>query len=205
LEYLMKNLAASDMYRVMTSCIVPRPIAWVSTVSADGISNIAPFSFFTGVSIEPPLVVFAVERRNGMKKDTVINIEETKQFVINLVTEYNVEQMNLTSQDYASEEDEIRAAGLTAIPSKLVVPPSILESPIHLECQLDHIVEIGSSPHSLVIGEVVRISVDDAIMDGERISMDRLPAVGRMGGKWYVKTGQLFELPRLDWRKNEIG
>lgn len=204
MDIQMADLNAKDAYRIMTSCIVPRPIAWVSTVSANGVYNAAPFSFFTGLSIEPPLVLFAVERRKGMKKDTLINIEETKEFVINLVTEANVEPMNLTSQDYPYEVNEFLEAGLTPIPSGSVASPSIQESPIHMECKLDRIIEIGSSPHSLVIGEVIRVTIDDSIMDGDRISMDRLKAVGRMGGKWYAKTEQLFELPRLDWRKNEI-
>lgn len=204
MDIRMADLHAKDAYRIMTSCIVPRPIAWVSTVSADGVYNAAPFSYFTGVSIEPPLVLFAVERRKGMKKDTLINIEETKEFVINLVTEANVEMMNLTSQDYPYEVNEFLEAGLSPIPSGSVAAPSIRESPIHMECKLDRIIEIGSSPHSLVIGEVIRIRIDAAVMEGDLIRMDRLKAVGRMGGKWYAKTEQLFELPRLDWRKTEI-
>lgn len=200
----MKDLDEKDTYRLMTSCIVPRPIAWVTTVSRSGVRNAAPFSYFTGVSINPPLVLFAVERRNGMKKDTVSNIEETGEFVINLVTADNVEQMNLTSQDFAFGEDELQIAGLTPVPAQYVSPPHIKESPIHMECKLHKILEIGSSPHSLVIGEVLLVHVDDSKMEGDRVLMDRLQAVGRMGGKWYVKTDHLFELPRLDWRKKEI-
>lgn len=200
----MEDLNQRDKYRLMTSCIVPRPIAWVTTISEEGVFNAAPFSFFTGVSIEPPLVVFAVERRQGMKKDTVTNIEKTKQFVVNIVTEENAVQMNETSKDFQPNEDELLAAQLTPMKSIIVSPPSLKESPIQLECVLDQIIEIGSSPHSLVIGEVKAIRADDRLMSEGRIDMERLGAVGRMGGKWYIKTDNLFELARLDWRKEEV-
>lgn len=200
----MDNLSEKDKYRLLTSCIVPRPIAWVTTRNAEGITNAAPFSYFTGVSIEPPLVIFAVERRHGIKKDTITNIEQTKEFVINLVTEANVAQMNETSRDFEPDVDELIEAQLTTIPSKFVTPPSIKESPIHLECILDQIIEIGSSPHSLVIGEVKLISVADNLMNEGRIDMKKLQAVGRMGGKWYSNTADIFELNRLDWRKSEV-
>ncbi|PIC78098.1 hypothetical protein CSV74_00810 [Sporosarcina sp. P19] len=202
--YEMSKLNESDKYRLLTSCIVPRPIAWVTTIDTQGIVNAAPFSFFTGVSIEPPLVIFAVERRKGEKKDTIVNIENTKEFVINLVTEKTVKQMNETSPDYEPEIDEMQSAKLTPIRSHFVKPPSIKESPIHLECTLDQVIEIGSSPHSLVIGKVEYITVEDELIDDDRISMKDLQAVGRLGGKWYTETTSLFELDRLDWRKKEV-
>lgn len=204
MDYLLNNLEYKDKYRLLTNCIVPRPIAWVSSISKDGIYNAAPFSYFTGISIEPPLVLFAVERRNGEKKDTVINIENTKEFVINLVTENNIEQMNETSKDFEFGEDEIKMSGLTAVPSKYVKVPSILESPLHMECKLYDTMEIGSSPHSLVIGEVIAVTVNDEMISDGRIQINALQAIGRMGGKWYTKTDHLFELERLDWRKSEL-
>lgn len=200
----MHTLDEREKYRILTSCIVPRPIAWVTTMDSEGICNAAPFSFFTGVSIEPPLVIFAVERRHGKKKDTVINIEQTNEFVINIVTVHNVQQMNETSRDFTVGENEFEKAGLTAIPSHTVIPPSIGESPIHLECVLDRIIEIGSSPHSLVIGEVKLISVDSALLKDERVDMKELEVVGRMGGKYYLKSDALFELERLDWRHKTV-
>lgn len=201
MEYILNTMNEKDKYRLLTNCIVPRPIAWVTTMSADGIFNAAPFSFFTGVSVEPPIVLFAVERRFGEKKDTLVNVEETKEFVINIVTESNVDAMNETSKDFKPEEDELKLAGLTPIESKLVKVPSIKESPIHMECRLHDIIEIGSSPHSLVMGEVVAVTVDDDVISDGRIQMSALHAVGRMGGKWYNKTNELFELQRLDWRQ----
>jgi len=200
----MEGLTEREKYRMLTSCIVPRPIAWVTTIDKNGIVNAAPFSYFTGISIEPPLVVFAVERRQGKKKDTVLNIEETKEFVVNVVTVDNVNKMNETSQDFEHHIDELKMTCLTEIPSQVVKPPSIKESPVHLECILDQIIEIGSSPHSLVIGEVKVITLEDELYDNGRLDMNKLQAVGRMGGRYYVKSESLFELERLDWRKNTI-
>lgn len=200
----MDSLNEREKYRILTSCIVPRPIAWVTSMSDDGVINAAPFSYFTGISIEPPLVIFAVERRQGNKKDTLVNIEQTKQFVVNVVTADNVNEMNETSQDYAIDIDELNLANLTAIPSKVVEPPSIKESPIHLECELDQIIDVGTSPHSLIIGEVKTITIVDKLYQDGRVDMTKLEAVGRMGGKFYVKSDSLFELERLDWRKTTI-
>lgn len=200
----MDSLTEREKYRILTSCIVPRPIAWVTSVDKNGVVNAAPFSYFTGISIEPPLVVFAVERRHGKKKDTVRNIEETKEFVVNVVTIDNVNEMNETSQDFDEEIDELKFSGLTEIPSQVVKPPSIKESPVHLECQLDQIIEVGSSPHSLIIGEVKVITLEDELYYHGRLDMNKLKAVGRMGGRYYVKSDSLFELERLDWRKTTI-
>lgn len=200
----MDSLTEREKYRILTSCIVPRPIAWVTTIDHNGVVNAAPFSYFTGISIEPPLVVFAVERRHGNKKDTVINIEETKEFVVNVVTIDNVNEMNETSQDYDHDIDELAFSSLTEIPSQVVKPPSIQESPVHMECQLDQIIEVGSSPHSLIIGEVKVITLKDDLYDNGRLDMNKLQAVGRMGGRYYVKSDSLFELDRLDWRKTTI-
>lgn len=204
MEYYLNELNHTEKYRILTSSIVPRPIALVTTISGDGIHNAAPFSYFTGVSIEPPLVLVAVERRFGEKKDTLVNVEETKEFVINLVTAGNAEKMNITSKDFPPEEDELAQAGFTAVQSKVVAPPSLKESPLHLECKLHEIIDIGSSPHSLIIGEVLAVTVDDAVMADGRINMQALEAVGRMGGKWYTKSSELFELQRLDWRKQQF-
>lgn len=204
MNFLLDQLNEKEKYRILTSSIVPRPIAWVSTISQEGQVNLAPFSYFTGVSIEPPLVLFAVERRHDEKKDTVVNIEQTKEFVIHLVTEENVSKMNLTSKDFPSNVDETVMAELTVVPSQFVTPPSIKESPLHLECKLKEIIEIGSSPHSLIIGEVIAVVADDEVVKGGIIQMDRLRAVGRMGGRWYTKTEELFELQRLDWRKQML-
>lgn len=202
--FKMHTLNEREKYRLLTSCIVPRPIAWVTTINKEGILNAAPFSYFTGISIEPPLVIFAVERRHGDKKDTLLNIEQTGEFVVNIVTAQNVEKMNETSQDSPMNEDEFEVAGLTKVPSEIVAPAAIKESPIHMECVCDQIIEVGSSPHSLVIGEVKLISVKDELVRDGRVDIPALEAVGRMGGKYYLKSDSLFELERLDWRYKTI-
>lgn len=207
MNVLLEDLDPNEKYQLLTSCIVPRPIAWVSTISKSGVYNVAPFSYFTGVSMDPPLVLFAVERRHGEKKDTVINVEQTGEFVVNLVTGNNVSKMNITSKDFNASEDELAYANLTKVKSKEVDAPSIQESPLHMECVLERIIEIGSSPHSLVIGGVKAVTVDDEMVVEGRIQMDRLDAVGRMGGRTYTKANGidvLFELPRLDWRKIQM-
>lgn len=201
----MSRLTEREKYRLLTSCIVPRPIAWVSTMDRNGVLNAAPFSFFTGVSVEPPMIMFAVERRHGQKKDTLVNIEDTGEFVVNVVTEATVEAMNETSRDFLPEEDEFALSGLTPVASVHVKVPAIQESPIHMECVLRQIIEIGSSPHALVIGEVVGVRVRDELMRDGRIDMEKLLAVGRMGGKFYTRaSARMFTLDRLDWRKTEV-
>lgn len=204
-EIAMSQLTEREKYRLLTSCIVPRPIAWVSTMDRNGILNAAPFSFFTGVSIEPPIILLAVERRRGRKKDTLVNIEDTGEFVVNVVTEQTVQAMNETSQDFMPEEDEFALAGLTPMPSVHVKVPAIQESPIHLECVLRQIHEIGSSPHALILGEVVGVRIQDDVLADGRIDMEKLKAVGRMGGKMYTQaSARMFSLDRLDWRKTEV-
>ena len=205
MELEMSRLTEREKYRLLTSCIVPRPIAWVSTMDRNGVLNAAPFSFFTGVSVEPPMIMFAVERRHGQKKDTLVNIEDTGEFVVNVVTEATVEAMNETSRDFLPEEDEFALSGLTPVASVHVKVPAIQESPIHMECVLRQIIEIGSSPHALVIGEVVGVRVRDELMRDGRIDMEKLLAVGRMGGKFYTRaSARMFTLDRLDWRKTEV-
>src|SRR5579872_6511060 len=133
-----------DVYRVMISCITPRPIAWVSTISPKGIPNLAPFSFFNGVGANPPTVMFCpVNRRDGSKKDTLINIEATREFVVNMVPFSLARQMNDTSADLPYEVNEFETAGLVAAPALKVKPPRVNEAPIFLECVLHQIVNVG--------------------------------------------------------------
>ncbi|HEY6390408.1 MAG TPA: flavin reductase family protein [Bryobacteraceae bacterium] len=189
-----------DVYKVLIGAIVPRPIAFVSTISPEGILNLAPFSFFTAVGANPPVICFCPTRRSGTEscKDTLRNISATREFVVNVVSEEIAEQMNITSGDFAADVDEFEAAGLTPIPSDLVRPPRVAESHVHLECKLYLTIEIGDLPGagSLVIGEVVRLHVDDAYVDNFKIDPDKLRAIGRMGGHSYARTTDRFEMIR---------
>jgi flavin reductase (DIM6/NTAB) family NADH-FMN oxidoreductase RutF len=189
-----------DVYKVLIGAIVPRPIAFVSTISPEGIRNLAPFSFFTAISANPPVVCFCPTRRPGPepRKDTLRNVTETREFVVNIVSEEIAQQMNMTSGDFAADVDEFEAAGLTPIPSDLVKPPRVAESHVHMECKLYLTLEISDLPGggNLVIGEVVRLHVDDAYVDSFKIDADKLRAIGRMGGNSYVRTTDRFDMIR---------
>jgi flavin reductase (DIM6/NTAB) family NADH-FMN oxidoreductase RutF len=185
-------------YRILVGSVVPRPIAFVSTVSAHGVFNLAPFSFFNAICGDPPTVCFAPGYRVP-PKDTLANVMATQEFVVNIVSEEIAEQMNLSSGMYPPEVDEFQVTGLTPVPSDLVRPPRVLESPVSMECRLMQILELSQTEDyggSLVLGRVVRFHVNDAILDGPRINPDKLRAIGRMSGQEYARTRDRFSLVR---------
>ncbi len=195
--------AANDprnIYRLMVGAIVPRPIAFVSTVDANGRRNLAPFSFFTAVSADPPVVAFSpmIRGRDGTRKDTLNNILATREFVVNIVSEEFAGPMNACSAEVPPEVDEFEISGLTPIPSRIVAPPRVKESHIHMECRLLEAVHVSAKRlgGSIVLGEVVLFHVDDAILDNFTIDPDRLRAIGRMGGPTYTRTLDRFDLER---------
>jgi len=188
-----------DIYKLLVGCVLPRPIAFVSSVSKEGIVNLAPFSFFTVISANPPVVCFSpMINLDGRRKDSINNAEHTGEFVVNIVSEDFVREMNETSADYPPEVDEFMVSGLTAVKSDLVQPPRVKESRVSMECKLREIVEVSTAPlgGSLVIGEVVRFHVAEECFDDFRIDPDVLRAVGRMGGSTYTRTTDRFELQR---------
>lgn len=191
-------LSQRDSYQLLISVIVPRPIAFVSTVAEDGVLNLAPFSFFTGICAKPPLVCFSVVRRRGEKKDTLRNIEATGEFVLNVVSERSAQAMNQTSADHPPEEDEFAAAGLAPVASDRVAPPRVGEALITMECRLVEVREYGEMPYasSLVIGEVVLFHLSDDVYRHGAVDYATLRAVGRMGSDLYCRTGDLFEMKR---------
>jgi flavin reductase (DIM6/NTAB) family NADH-FMN oxidoreductase RutF len=195
------------VYKLLIGCIVPRPIAWVSTVGADGVNNVAPFSFFMGVCNDPPTLAFSVgpRRRESTTepagtKDTVRNLEATGDFVVNVVDDALAAQMNLTSGEYPPEVDEFKVAGLTAVPGVKVRAPRVLEAPISMECRVAQIVRVGRGPHSLVLGEIVHFHIRDDLYDRRagRVDMQRLKPVGRLAGEMYAHVHDLFEMKRPD-------
>lgn len=187
-----------DMHRLYLSFVQPRPIAWVSTVSAGGAPNLAPFSFYNMVSANPPVVLFSPAlNRDGGPKDTLANIRETGEFVIATVTEHNAEAMNATSTEFPRGISEFDRAGLTPLPAHRVRPALVKESPVNIECRLRQIVELGgeSGAGNVVFGDVLVVHVDDAVLDGDGLcDPDKLRAVGRMGGHLYARTRDRFEL-----------
>ncbi len=192
-----------DVYKLLIGSVVPRPIAFVSTVSRDGIRNLAPFSFFNAICPNPPMVCFsptfkASENGEPGTKDTLRNVMETGEFVVNIVSEDFAEAMNATSGEYPPDVDEFLISGLTPVPSETVRPPRVKESRVQMECRLVQVVTLSERPlgASLVIGEVLRFHVDDAIVDNFRIDPDKLRAIGRMGGTSYARTSDRFDLSR---------
>ena len=182
---------------VLTGVIVPRPIAFVSTISPDGEVNLAPHSFFNAVSYST--VVFSSSRNVGTKsKDTLRNIEETGEFVVNIVVDPIAEAMNATAAEYPEGVDEFEIAGLSHAPSQIVKPPRVAESPVNIECKLDQVVKIGSGDHEhgLVIGTILLMHVRDDVIDGHRIDQAKLMATGRMAGNMYCRTNDRFEMVR---------
>src|SRR5690349_23122499 len=174
---------AQNIYKLLIGTVVPRPIAFVSTLSRDGFPNLAPFSFFNVISANPPVVSFACGVREP-PKDTLVNVRANGEFVVNIVTEEIAERMNLTSGEYAAGVDELEVGGLTPVASDLVRPPAVLESPVNMECKVLQIVDVSLLPlgGSLVIGEVVRFHLDRAICENYHVDPEKLRAIGRMGG-----------------------
>jgi flavin reductase (DIM6/NTAB) family NADH-FMN oxidoreductase RutF len=191
---------AVEIYKLMIGAIVPRPIAFVSTVDANGIRNLAPFSFFTGCSANPPVVCFSTTVRPGPlpTKDTLRNVQAIGEFVVHIVSEEFAEKMNACSAEVPPEVDEFELSGLTPIPSDLVRPARVGESHVQMECRLRQIVTVSEMPNGgyLVLGEVLRFHVDEGVLDGDRIDPERLKAIGRMGGPTYVRTRDRFDLVR---------
>lgn len=193
-------ITPTDRYKLMIGSVLPRPIAFVSTLSATGVPNLAPFSFFTVISANPLSICFSpmIRSSDGQKKDTLKNIEATGEFVVHVVTEALAEPMNLTAGEYLAETNEFEIAGLTPLPSKMVKPFRVAESPIQLECKLAQIVTLGESVGggSLVIGKVVYMHFSPNVYENGKIITSKLKPIGRLAGTEYVKMTDVFSLTR---------
>ncbi len=192
-------LDVKKTYEIMSYSIIPRPIAWVSTVSSDGINNLAPYSYFTPICNMPMIVGFSLGRKGkGKKKDTLVNIESTKEFVINMVTEALAEAMNTTATAYPPHIDEFEKANLTPAKSEIVSPPRVDESPICMECRLKQVLEFGEDAkfHNFVVGEVVMIHIKEEFVSDDRIMAARLDIIGRLGSRenLYCRTTDMFKI-----------
>jgi flavin reductase (DIM6/NTAB) family NADH-FMN oxidoreductase RutF len=201
LEITPGNLEWKDSYKLLVGSILPRPIAFVTTIDDSGIVNAAPFSFFTAICADPMLICFSPMRRgtDGKKKDTLANIEETKEFVINIVSEDWIEKMNICATEFTAEIDELEIAGLEKENSQIVKPPRVKESKVHLECSLYQVLHFGelAGAGSLVIGKVEHVHVAEELFENGRINTNKLKPVGRMAGQMYTKPlGDVFELVR---------
>ncbi len=194
-----KIIGTKAAYQLLIGSIVPRPIAMVSTQSSQGIGNLAPFSFFNGVSSNPPAIMISVARNSdGSKKDTLKNIETTKEFVVNSVGEWLVDAVDQTSAPHPHGIDEMKMAGLTALPSQRVKPMRIAEAMIHFECRAIHLYEIGDgTPGSstIVIGEILLFHVDPSVYREGKILLEPLHAISRLAGKSYGRISEVFDPP----------
>jgi flavin reductase (DIM6/NTAB) family NADH-FMN oxidoreductase RutF len=194
------NHSTGDIYKLMIGSIVPRPIALVSSVDEANVRNLAPFSYFTACSANPPVVVFCPMLRPlpPMAKDTLRNIMATREFVVNIVSEEFVERMNATAAQVGPEVDEFELSGLTPLPSELIKPARVAESHVHMECRLLQVVHVSDQPGggSVVLGQVLRFHVSEDYIEDFRIDPDKLRAVGRMAGSTYARTTDRFELER---------
>ena len=198
---------------ILTGVVVPRPIAFVSTISNDGVVNLAPYSFFNAVAYNPPTVVFSSSRKaagwQDKRKDTLTNIEETGEFVVNVVVDDIAAAMNATAAEYPSDVSEFIIAGLTEAPSEVVKAPRVLESPVNMECRLSQIVNIGEQPHQhgLVIGEIVRMHLREDVLyegpNGYRVNHQALQPTGRLSGNAYCRTDDVYELIRPNYVPEE--
>ena len=191
-----RALPSTAIYKLLISSVVPRPIAWVSSMDADGVLNLAPFSYFMAITDEPPTIAFSCSPRAGDRKDTLRNVEAAREFVVNVVDDDRAEQMNVSSGDYPPETDEFALTRLTPVPSLVVKPPRVAEAPINMECRVVRILPVGKAHR--VLGEIVQWHVRDDVYDPAtgRLDMHRLRPVGRLTGNLYSHIHDIFEMKR---------
>lgn len=201
------TLSHQSIYKILTGSILPRPIGWISSIDLDGRPNLAPFSFFNVVCSNPPTLLFCpmIRGMDSSPKDTLNNVRQTGEFVVNIVTEDLLKAMNDTSIEAPSEFNEFEFAGLTLSPSVTVRPPRVLESPIHFECKVNQILDINNAPGggSIVIGTITHIHAEERVILGtDKINLTALQPIGRLMGAAYCRVEQVVELDRP---KNILG
>ncbi len=192
-------LDTATAYRLLVGCVAPRPVAWITSVDEQGRVNAAPFSSYNYVATSPPMLAINIAARagSGGTKDTARNIARSREFVVNVATEHNMELMHRSAQEFAPEQSEVEALGIPLLPSRHVQPPRIAISPVQMECRLDQIVVLGRGVNTLYIGEVVAFHVSDEIYDGTRVDTVRMRPIARLGGPFYAGLGEIFHRPML--------
>jgi len=196
------SLSGKEAYKLMISLIIPRPIAWISSMNSDGVVNVAPFSFFTGVRSKPPIVAVSIGQGRSGPKDTARNIEEMGEFVVNLVGEDQAEAMNRTATEYPYGVSEAEEVGLQLIPSDTISVPRIAGSPASLECVLERLIEIGEPPSHLILGEVQAYQLRDELPWDRDDGVDpgQMKVIGRLGQSRYAHLTDLFEMDRIKYQ-----
>lgn len=200
MQFDPNELEYTSVYKLLTGSVIPRPIGWISSISDDGINNLAPFSYFNAVGDDPPHIMFSTGRGNNTNKDTLNNVLATKQFVVNMVTEELTEQMNMTAQTVHSDVDEFELAGVTPIPSIKIKPRRVKESPIAFECELVHHYLLENHKHGgacVIIGRIVMMHfADDVLLDNYKINLENYKPISRLAGSGYAKIGEIFSVKR---------
>lgn len=193
------QLDTDTAYRLLVGCVVPRPIAWISTVDAAGLVNVAPFSSYNYVATSPPMLAINIARRasDGAVKDTARNILETREFVVNVATEDTMELVHRSGWEYGPDVSEAEALGLELLPSRHVRAPRLAATPVQMECRLDQAVVLGRGINTLYIGEVIAFHLSDAVYDGRRVDAARMRPIARLGGPYYAALGEIFMRPML--------
>lgn len=189
-----KDLSRQDVYKIMSGTVVPRPIAWITTISAEGVVNAAPFSSYTIISQDPPLILFQADAANG-EKDTIANIRATGEFVVNATTAAMLEKMHSSSAPLPRHVSEPEAFGIELAASNVVKVPRVLASPITLECRTYQMFDVGNEPHTVVIGEVIYFQIAESVYLDGKIDQKELDPIGRIGGPYYARLGELLHYP----------
>lgn len=194
------NITQSEVYKILSGSVIPRPIGWVSTISENGVPNLAPFSFFNVVGEDPPHVMFSTVRPGDSNKDTLNNVLTTKQFVVNMATEDLAEAVNNSSASLPPDINEFDYAGVTQAPCSKVKAPRVLESPISFECELVHHYSLEDHKHggaTIMIGRVVMFHIDESILlDNYKINPETYRPIARLAGSNYAKLGEIFSIKR---------
>ena len=199
MEISPANSSSLEIYNILICAVLPRPIAWVSTLDASGNMNLAPFSFFTVASVNPPILCFSpLLLDNSQEKDTLVNIKQTGEFVVNVVSHGLAQKMNQTSAPYPSRVNEFVAAEVAAKQSTVVKPPRVADSPINFECKLHQIISLGSEPRAgnLILGKVCNIHIHPKIFGNGKLDSESLDSIGRLWGDMYSTIRDCFEMKR---------